>query len=262
MSVTKKLICTVVILLCTSFLLAGCLFPTMHYRGEHSELMAAALYSMPGTRTVREDELVVLGSDRYGRTIFAVLLTGSWMIKNSFEEGILGVFVVQGSDESASYIYSEKNYIFTIISKGVSLTDELVKEHFSEDDIVALKQKNDWDVAPEDTMIVPAAVPKTLKKDRKMEKETVEAIEASIGTNTRQLFFKEDDTGKVLYFICNIDGKYAEYEWYLAILDASGNLIDSEDAIIRLDDIKMEDIPNAIADYLQKNNWVHITEPQ
>ena len=108
-------------------------------------------------------------------------------------------------------------------------------------------------------MIVPDAVSKTLKKYRKMGKEAEKAIEARVGTNTRKVFFKYDDMGKILYFICNIGGEHAYYEWYLAMLDASGNLIAGSDSMVRLDDIPLEDMPATITEFLEKNNWVHIT---
>jgi len=261
MRVNKRIRLLVVCILFVSFLLAGC-DPPLRYIGENVNLMATALYSIPGLDSHRDDRLIIMDTDQYGRTLFAALLTGSWMVRESYEECILGVFVTQGSNESASYFYSERNYILSFLDAKTPLTEALVNEYYSEDAINALKQQNDWGVAPEDTSIVPVAVPITVEKNQWMEKEAEKAIEAKVGENIRKEFFRFDNTGKALYFVFNIGGKHAYYEWYLAMLDESGNLIDSEDAIIRLDDIKMEDIPNAIADYLQKNNWVHITEPQ
>lgn len=260
MGVTKKLLCiVVVVLLCISFLLTGCLFPRTYYIGEHPELMAVATHSIPGIRSSRDDELIVLDTDQYGRTLFAVLLGNSWMVRKNYDECIVGIFVLQKSDESASYIYSEQNYLWAIISERVLLTDELIEKCFSEDAIEVLKKNNDWNVAPQNASAVLVAVPKSLNKDRNLTEETEKVLEVKVGTNIRTTFFKNDNTGKALYFICNIS---ACYEWYLAMLDESGNLIDSDDAILRLDDMEMENMPNAITEFLQKNNWVHITALQ
>lgn len=254
----RKIVLLATCILCVSFLLIAC-DPPLRYIGENVELMSVALYSVPGLQSDRYDQLIVLDTDQYGRTLFAVLFTASGMIRDNFGECVLGVFVAQGSDESASYFYAERNYMLSLIDAKVPLTEELVQEHFSMDAINALKQQNDWDISPEEVTATAVAVPITVEKSRRLEKGAQKAIEARVGTDIRVEFFRYDNTGKILYFILNVGGKHAYYEWYLAMLDASGNLIEGPDSMVRLDDIPLEDMPATITEFLEKNNWVHIT---
>ena len=254
----RKIVLLVTCILCVSFLLIAC-DPPLRYIGENVELMAVALYSIPCVDSRRNDQLIVLETDQYGRTLFAVLFTASGMIRDSFDECVLGVFVAQGSDESVSYFYGERNYMLSMIDAEVPLTEELVQKRFSMGAINALKKQNDWDISPEGLPTASVAAPITVEKSRRMEKGAKKAIGASVGTNIRVEFFRYDNTGKVLYFVLNVGGEHAYYEWYLAMLDASGNLIAGSDSMVRLDHIPLEDMPATITEFLQKNNWVHIT---
>lgn len=255
----KRICFLIACLLFISILLTGCWDPVLRYSGEHMNLMAAAINSIPGVESSAEDQLMMLDTDEYGRTLFAVQLSRICMIRESYEECVLAVLIVQGGDESFSYVYGEQNYLMTILNEKTSLSEELIGDHFPEDKIASLKQRNDWNVAPEEVAARSICVPNTLEKEFGYSSEVDQLVTEIIGTNTRNEFFRQDQTGKLLFFILNINGESAQYEWYMVMIDSSGRLIDGENSYIRLDNIEVEEIADAIAVYMQNNQWKPIT---
>ena len=254
---TKTMRIFILLVLSMSILFTGCVAwdPLLPYSGESGSLMAVAVHSIPGVRSYAEDQLLIIDQDDYGRILFATLLTGSWMIKDSYNECILSLLVVQRTDDSFSYIYSENNYLITSLNKVVPLTIDLINQHFPEKTVLALKQNNDWNIAPEDAVATTICVPNIVEKNHSLSSKAKRAVTEKIGTNIREEFFRCDQTGNSLYFILNVYGESSKYEWYLIMLDESGCLIDEESAFLRLDNIEMADIPSTIATFMSNNAW-------
>lgn len=94
---TKKIMALVLCAMLV-FLMAACFAvdPEMVYVGDHPDLDATAIHSIPGIDSSRDDKFFILDEDRYGRVLFAAYLPDSLMFRNSFDDGILAVMIMQG----------------------------------------------------------------------------------------------------------------------------------------------------------------------
>lgn len=221
--------------------------PDMAYIGEHPEFAATAIYSIPGIESSREDTFVILDEDEYGRVLFAAYLPDGALINNSYNNGILGVFVMQGSDEHTVQFYCEKNYIARIVEAKIDLNKEGIEHYFSEEEIEMLKAANDWNGEPTDENII--HVPLSVEKSESLSSKMRKQIEKKIGSNFKYAFFREGPDGKKVFFILNIAESNPKYTWYLVAFDSKGVLLDDGAVSISKD---MEALPSSVNVFLEK----------
>lgn len=253
-----KKCCLWVIIILISISFVGC-DPVFRYEGEHKDLEVTAIYSLLGIESLRDDQILVLEQDEYGRTLFATCLGGNYMLDKSFEECILAVLVMQKSDASYAYFYGEQNYIMTIVRKPTDLTVQLVNTHFPDDMISELKLKNHWGSKPADNDDILVQVPLSVWKENELSNHSKKLIEQEIGSNYRYVFYRADASGRKLYFVLHIEGKPVTYEWYVAIIDAEGNLENGNDSIMKLSKESMAEIPIVLSKFMADHNWKDIS---
>ena len=238
--------------------LSGCLVawdPVFRYEGEHKDLAVTAIYSMPGVESSSEDQILVLEQDAFGRKLFAACLTRTWMIRNSFENCVLAILIMQKSDDSHAYFYGERNYAVTVVGVRADLTPQLVERLFSDDIISELKSSNDWDKKPSDKTNELVKVPLSLEKENRLSSFSKEIIEQKIGSNIRHIFFRQDNSGNEMYFVLHLYGKPINYEWYVIMFNQKGNLTNGNDSILNLDNGNLKELPLILAEFMGNNNW-------
>ena len=248
---SRLLIC---IVLC-SFLMSGCIAwdPVQRYSGEHTDLIAAAIYSIPGTVSDVEDQVIILEEDGYGRVMFAVCLPDGYLIQKSWNDCVLAVIITQKSDDAYVYFYGETNFIVDILNEQVQLSENEVRNHFTHEKIGSLKDRNDWGRDQIDTnRLVQVAI--FLEKEQRISDSADALIEDQIGTNYRASLYRESSDGNKIYFILNILPNQGGYQWYLIYLDKDGEPIDKDGCIVRLDKGKIETLPAVLESFVRENN--------
>lgn len=237
------------------------------YEGAHQDCAATAIYSIPGTSSENSDQVLILDTDQYGRTLFAYLQNVSWLtISERGATNVLGLLIMQKSDEHDVYFYGEKNYLFKIIPVDnqteyqayQELTVELIQRYFSDDDLSALKQANLWNQPLENDTSALSSSPLQLIKGEELSKDTINKLKATIGSNIRYEFLRKDALGRSMYFILNIlppdeNSEIHTHEWYMIMLEPDGSISSNGEAIMQLD--RSNDIPSQILDFRNKYNW-------
>lgn len=254
----KKTILSFVIL----FVLAGCtptLDPILRYSGEHTDLIAAAIYSMPGVQSETGDDLLILEEDDFGRTLYAVCLNRDMVVLDktrSYDWQVLGLVITQGSDESYVYFYGEQNYRMLKIPGTAVLTKELVDEHFDETLISQLKQENDWGIPPEETERKMVKAPNQVDKGIYLPNQQRKMLQEYTGSNLKTDFLRQDQEGRQLYFVLEIRNDPDAYIWYAVIFDPNGELPNGEGDIVQIP--SLDTIHTTIADFLDNHDWNEI----
>lgn len=247
--------------------------PVFRYDGEHVDCAATAIYSIPGINSSSEDQIIILETDQYGRTLFAFLKRETWLTSGSSHDpaNVLGILIIQKSDENNVYFYGEQNYMFQIIpvennpdlpESYQKLSLDLVNQYYSEEDYLILKQTNNWDQPFMDGDIKLSSAPLNLEKDdflnRLEGRSTRKSLEKEIGSNLRYTLLRKDKTGCSMYFVLNIkaDGDDEDsYEWYMVKINSDGSFIADDSTITQLD--KTRDIPSQILDFRNNCGWVN-----
>lgn len=247
-----------------SLCLTGCILsfdPVLRYSGAHTDLIAASIYSLPGVDSAIEDEVLILDTDAYGRTLFAVCHDQDLLVqdkKRSFDWKVLAILIVQRTDDSHVYFYGERNYRITSIDGTINLSNEVVEDAFSEAILEQLKAENDWNVPPEYTSIVAVKSPIQVEKGIRLSKTQEAALEEYLGSNLRDCFIRQDQQGRQLYFILEIQTYPAHsYTWYAAIFNPDGSLCCGDTGIRRLQGLST--IHKQLAHFLEEHHWVDIS---
>ena len=255
----KRLVLLFILLL----LLSGCKLtfdPILRYSGEHTELIAAAIYSMPGVQSETGDELLILEEDDFGRTLYAVCLDRDMMVLDktrAYDWKVFALVITQGSDESYVYFYGDQNYRMRTVPGTVVLTQELVDEHFDETVISQLKQENDWGIPPEETERKMVKAPNQVDKGVYLPNQQRKMLQEYTGSNLKTDFLREDQEGRQLYFVLEIRDDPDAYVWYAVIFDPSGNLPNGEGDVVHIP--SLDTIHTTIADFLDNHEWSEIT---
>ena len=255
----------VAVFLCAVFLLllTSCVDPDFHYEGEHMDLAAATLYSIPGVTSEANDEFVILEKDNYGRVMFLGLLRGGSLIREDVENwsgGVLTVMITQKADDTSVWFYEDRNYVMQIVPETLTLTETTVKTYFSEASLTALKEKNDWNapLATEDPRMykAPISLDKNTSKPMKMAASAINKVEEAIEeVNTRQILLRQHEDGRTLFFVLSIHREHdpMTYEWYMVMCDAKGRLMDEKKGIRLLN--RTDDLATQVLGFCANNGW-------
>lgn len=253
---------TSAILLC-----AGC-DKVPPYEGEHDDLAATALHSIPGADSNYADNYFILEEDEYGRVMFGVDFCSSYLRDEewSFFPRLFAVVIMQKSDEENVYFYAEQNYLlspYETESDADRRTKDCVEQVFSEEQINALKEANDWGKPPESCSKNSIQVDRDEKKDSNLPNAEEAALDAIISSKQRwESVLRRDESGNTLCFVIKNHEYKTEnenYKWYAVIFDANGNLQNGEESIMELTDINT--FGQDIQKLLQKNSWKDATAP-
>lgn len=243
------------------FCLSGCFVawdPDFAYRGENTELVATAVYSLLGVESDDEDQITILDRDEYGRVLFAYCAHVPTMVKRSFEECLVAVLIMQKCDDAYVYFYAEQNYLLATHDAKINLEKSSIESFFTDDMISKLKEKNDWGISPEYCSAKMEKAPSSVEKRRTLSKQADKVISAQIGSNYRYAFFREDISGNEIWFILLI--KSEGYQWYVIMLDESGNLTNGDLSILCLDKDHTTEIPGLLQSFMVENKWNKIAE--
>lgn len=234
------------------FSLSGCFAawdPIFHYEGSHTDLAVTAIYSIPGVRSRAKDQILILDQDDYGRILFSIIFDSSYIVKNSFNDCLLAVLVMQKSDDSHVYFYPEQNYCMTVLSKTEKLDAQLVQMYFDSAAIEQLKVSNAWGEAPKETDTALYCAPMNLEKEADLPSSAKELVSQEIGSNIRSVLLREDCRDNKLYFVLNA----SSYEWYAVILDENNAVKNGSSGILELSSI--DSIPEQLSAFMYDSGW-------
>ena len=247
----KKCIILFCILAICITLLAGC-EPTFYYIGEHQDLAATSVYSIPGVVAYSDTKILVLDEDLQGRVLYAVLF-GEVPLKERFGQYVFALVIMQKSDESHVWFYPEQNYLLKNLDKlndkKIDVNEALVHKHFTDQRIEKLKEQNDWastEMADDADMY---CAPLNVEKEVDLPETAERAVESILGKDRiGSLLLREDDYGNGVYFVCS-----ETYEWYAVIVNSDGSLKNGNDSIIVLGELNS--IAKQLTEFLAANGW-------
>jgi hypothetical protein len=244
-----------VITLLLVFLCCGC-DEVATYRGEHKDLAAVVLFSIPGARSTLPDQYLVLETDEYGRTLFATISGDSYFTNGEKRMSICAVLVLQKSDDTHVYFYGEENYIFFLQSHDSELTQDFVSKHFTEEAIESLKLANDWGKTPEKTQRKCVKAPILLKADYEPGKAGEKAIKELTGYEYSSIGFRKSESGQKIYHIKGDTEN--DRMGYVILLEKDGSFSGNKNAIMKLRG--PEYLAEDMKTFMERNSWVDITE--
>lgn len=244
--------CSFFLILAVMIALNSC-DPVRRYEGENKALIATALYSIPGVNSRWNDSVQILEQDDYGRILFAICMSDSLLIRDSWDNYILAVLIMQKGDAEHAYFYAEKNYSFKITKEFVDLSEKSIEEFFSMDDILVLKEKNDWNRPYDEENESLLCISVSSDKSKRLSDISENIIDSRIGSNYRYSFFREDQEKRNLYLITNIID--SSYEYYLVIFSEEGMLFDEKSSIRKISIGNPEKLPDIVQGFLCDNSW-------
>ena len=229
--------------------------PIMLYDGENPELEVAAINSVPGVlRSDMSDQILVLETDSYGRTLFACKLTRAFNYINRNQNKVLSIIISQKTDDNNVYFCTDVNYCLSFFDDYIPpLTVDLINESFSEQDFQNLKDKNHWEKPLNLESEKIRKVNNVLEKSYDLSKKEKKTITKNIGSNFCDAFYRHFDSNQSIYFILNInreDETSDRYEWYFIVMDDEGNLPYGEDSIHKVRD--KENLSGEMLEFLDK----------
>ena len=241
--------------------LSGCIDDN-GYSGPHPELMFCAKRSIPGATSSLGDEVKILETDPYGRTLFAISIACSSQITNQNQFGhLFAVLIMQKSSDTHVYFYGEKNYLLAIPvgysgENRIPPTEENIRQYFTEEEIAALKLANDWGKDPEKASVV--SVKNKLQKEQDVLIGDQEDItKEALGNVFFDAFFRRDASGRTVYFVCEILGDF-NYKWYLVAYDKEGNILNGEEGFFPLSGL--DALSEETTQFFDQIQWQDITE--
>jgi hypothetical protein len=134
---------TLVMILVISVLLLTSCDDYKKYYGEYFPLVVVARSSLLGVTGSLSDEVLVIETDSYGRTLFAY--RGYSIVSQS---DIIAIVVSQKTTLNATYFYDGVNFLVSenLNDPKQELTLNYVNEMFLQTEIDQLKINNDWNV--------------------------------------------------------------------------------------------------------------------
>ena len=130
------------ILLLAVLILVSCDPPSNVYDGENTALYSVANYSFFGMQTAAFDDVFVLDTDNFGRTL-CLVRTRSWLVEDKYVAILL---VAQSYNESEVAYYEFENILYCFTDYFIP-SEEFMFTIFTCDQITDLKERNDWNQA-------------------------------------------------------------------------------------------------------------------
>ena len=223
----KKIV--ICLLMCLITLLTAC-DDINTYKENNPELQVIATNSLLGVFGGDFDKVSKLEEDDYGRTLF--------VFEGEVDDGIvLAVLISQKNTSEKSYYYDNTNYIICKIEYAEYLKPlnlDLVKKHFTDNEIQELKDDNDWNTELKEDKFFEIEI--TRKKHEIIsEKKQKQVFENLTKTKDYDAAYSTplttDKKGKTIYFMTqhSYDSKTDMDYWgksYLVMFDSSGEVID------------------------------------
>jgi len=210
--------------------LTGCEPDPLYYRGKYPELHVVATNSILGVLGRWGDNMLVLEEDNYGRVMFAFAGTSSY-------EKVIAVLVAQKTTKTHSYFYDGVSNIFCPLGEisPYKLTQDLVSERFTDEQIAQLKQDNDWNQVIDDGKLFGVKI--TRKKnnrvvpwDNRQKAFTEVAPYVEIDPYEYGTLLTTDATEKSIYYMVgriydSVSGAVISTESYLFMFGKDGRVI-------------------------------------
>jgi len=252
-----------------SIITSACTSPYQGYQGEYPELLTVAMNTLLGAfgyyeaassdKMERDSRIEILDEDDYGRILFAY---------NEYSNiSSLSLLIMQQKDDT--YVYFYPNYCFISYDVRISIWEnnfgEIALNYFSEEDIQALKDKNDWDQEVNESKCVKAQITRIkIQPEIKLDKKDFEPLFKKLAKDTgyngsdtivRYAFYCTSDTyGRMLYYAWGVGRNVNPYRRFdVAIIINLDGSYDEETCIMELSDLfNYQDELKALKDL---NSW-------
>ena len=234
------------------------------YTGENPELLSVAVNSLLGIRglylhEVYEDaKIQIVEKDEYGRVLFAY--------GENSHISTFNFLIMQKSDEKYAYYYPHYNFIS---SEGYGLDrqifDAYIDSKFSEDDVMKLKEKNDWGKPMEDSKSIKVQISRRSNQASiQIPEESFEKLLQLIASQSGyqgtdrlykyQAFFKEDTYGRTLYYVRGIGRANPSTVYFdvVMIFNPDGSYDESTCVMELSDNFQYQE---ELRGFLQRNHW-------
>mgnify|MGYP007005628935 FL=1 len=209
-------------------LLTSCRDPFRHY-GEYPQHFSIAINSLLGIAGSQRDRIEILEQDTKGRIMFAFISKFSAIDERP---GLYSIMICQKTDSEYSYFYPDYHFVTAH-----------TKEEIYEDEIIALKNKNDWNMDIDESKMTKVRISRRKKlnsvagsREKKIFKDVVDFDNETIslyglGTDkeNRWLYyvriFNKDNSYKRSYMLI-LNEDYTYESTYLQQIDDVWNYQD------------------------------------
>ena len=214
----KSYIRMITVLLSFTALLGFAACSGFQYRGEHQDLYTVAVNNVFGAmgyasngETTYDPSIEVIETDEYGRVMF-------FYNENFFPYGTYGtaLIIMQKSEDGYVYYYQDDCYTpYIKVENDIVYQSSSYKLMFTNDMILQLKEKNDWNkpLVPDKCTKI-AVINSKSDGDMHLEKE---AIESALKTYAKTNGYLGDDTLYRYSLYCNSDAYGRELHYVYAI---------------------------------------------
>lgn len=194
-------------------ILTGCRDTHMHY-GKYPEYFSIAIYSLLGIDGNEEDDIEILEQDTKGRTMFSFNSTVSSIDDTT---GVYSIMICQKTQAGYTYYYPDLNFIVAHR-----------KEEITEDEIAALKNRNDWNKDMDESKMTKVRITWSKTKDNfANEKKTkIFKDEKIVDFDNEHIVFVglgTDKNKRWLYFVWVLDNNYKFKRSYVLILNSDNS---------------------------------------
>lgn len=223
---------------------------TVTYKGKNVEYQVIATNSLLGVQGSSSDHIFILENDEFGRILFAYIGYST----NSYK-WVLAVLISQKSSSGFSYWYDGINFVYRELSDWNLITEDNVLKQFSPEEIVELKNSNDWNhELQEDKLFKTRIVGR--KRDtvsNSKQKEIFDSFSSGFHRNFSTLL-TTDRNGQSLYYMrkLNNENDWANMDSYLVMIDKNGRLVQPT-GFEKIESIW--DYSKQLYEFKKKNDW-------
>jgi len=250
--------------------LAGCTPAS----GDDRFLHVVAHNSLLGVGEDRQDQIVILEEDDFGRVLFAFAGWGMTSETGRMGDDILAALIVQRTTRRHAYFYDGINAILYDIgglplqTTPFNFLDEaFVMERFSEEQLEQLKEENDWNKELEESRFFRVRVSWRHKREYMTDvsiptqREAFESVSEYLHHPSLSAPLTTDKNGNVIYFMREFYSRREGEEVirylarsFLFMFDSDGNLIE-ETGIMELPDENLWDYRDQLREFKEANGW-------
>jgi len=188
-------------------LITGCRDTHRHY-GKYPQYFSVAVYSLLGISGNEDDDIEILEQDSKGRIMFA--FTSKWA--NIDEKiGLYSVMICQKTDSKYSYFYPDYHFVTAH-----------TKEEISEDEITALKNRNDWNKDIDESKMTKVRISRRKKLNSVAGSREKKVLENVVDFDNETVVFGglgTDKDNRWLYYVWVDDKDHKYKRSYMLILN-------------------------------------------